>query len=432
MHTRSRWFAASLATLASAHADAFRLDYSVELGFLHSDNINLSATDPVSENLLIPRLDFHVSEAGASVRADAVGSLEYRDYLGGEFGNEFRGTLNGIVDWSLIPQRLNWVFADNLGLYPISLRDPDVPGNLQQTNVFTTGPTYRFRFTPTLQGQAELRFIDSRAQESDAFDSQRFSGAFRLLHELDATRQLSANIEAQTIDFANDLLATDYKRYSAYAGYTQALRTLNLEFAGGYSHLDFDHGGSASGPLVRASADWHASERSTLGFDLAWQYSDAALDMLSPIVAGDTSAGGLGNIGGALISPDVYREQRVSANYAFQSTRLRIATIVGATRFRYESDAVIAADRNEYTAALDIGYLLRPRTTLGVIADTVRRRYTALDASDRDYRYAVYLSQQVSRHWRWRADAMHYARNAGAGADSFDENSIYLRLVYTR
>ncbi len=429
MHTRSRWAAASLAMLASAQANAFRLDYSVELGFLHSDNVNLSATNPVSENLLIPRLDFHVSEAGASVRADAVGSLEYRDYLGGEFGNEFRGTLNGMVDWSLIPQRLNWVFADNLGLYPISLLDQDVPGNLQQTNVFTTGPTYRFRFTPTLQGQAELRYIDSRAEESDAFDSQRFSGAFRLLHELGATRQLSANLEAQTIDFSDDLLANDYKRYSVYAGYTQALRTLDLEFAGGYSHLDFDRGGSASGPLVRASADWRASERSTLGLDLAWQYSDAALDMLTPITAG---AGGIGNIGGALISPDVYRERRVSVNHAFQSTRLRIGTVVGAARFRYESDAVIAADRNEYTAALDVGYLLRPRTTLGVIADTVRRRYSALDAADRDYRYALYLSQQMTRHWRWRADAMHYERNADAGADSFDENSIYLRLVYTR
>jgi hypothetical protein len=426
VHTKRIWIVALFVFVASGHAQAVRFDYSAELGFLHSDNINLSASQPVSENVLIPRLDFHISELGSNVRADVVGGLEYRDYLGGEFGNEFRGTLNGSVDWSIIPQRMNWIFADNLGLYPISLRDPGVPGNLQQTNVFTTGPTFFFRFTPTLQGQAEARLIDSRAEESSAFDSTRLSGAFRVFHELGATRQLSGNIEAQTINFDDNALADDYTRYSAFAGYTQTLRRVDIELAAGYTYLEFDSGGDASGPLARASADWRLSERSTLGLGLAWQYSDAALDMLGPTPVGSSG------VGTAVISPDVFRERHLNGHYTFQSTRLRITTRARATTFRYESDAVLASDRDEFVLGVDLGYLLRPRTTVGFIAENLRREYTTLDASDRDSRYAFYLSQQMTRHWRWRLDATRYERRADAGADSFDENSLYLRIGYTR
>ncbi|MCB1577539.1 MAG: hypothetical protein KDI81_09420, partial [Xanthomonadales bacterium] len=116
---------ALLLALASPGALALRLDYTVELGYLHSDNINLSATDPVDENLLIPRVGFHLNETGSAVRAEVNGLLEYRDYLGGAFGNEFRSTLDGSVDWTLIPERMKWTFTDALGLNPINLRLPD-------------------------------------------------------------------------------------------------------------------------------------------------------------------------------------------------------------------------------------------------------------------------------------------------------------------
>ena len=224
---------ALLLVLASPVALALRLDYSVELGYLHSDNINLSATDPVDENLLIPRVGFRLSETGSAVRAEVNGLLEYRDYLGGAFGNEFRSTLDGIVDWTLIPERMKWTFTDALGLNPINLRLPDTPGNLQQTNVFATGPTFQFRLASNVTGLAELRYTDSYAEESSDFNSNRFSGALRGLFELDSTRRLSANIEAADINYDSNSAQSDYKRYAGYAGYVQKLSALELDAAAG-------------------------------------------------------------------------------------------------------------------------------------------------------------------------------------------------------
>ena len=430
MRTATRIIALSLLTAASHDAQALRLDYTLELGLLHSDNITLTPTDPVSENVLIPHIDFSLSETGSNVQAQVSGVLEYRDYLRGTFGNETRGTLNGLVDWTLIPQRLTWTFADNLGLYPVSLRDPDVPGNLQQTNVFTTGPSLRFRITPVLQGQAELRYVDSHAEESADFNSQRLAAALRALFELDPTSRLSGNIEAQDIDF-DESLSTDYRRYAAYAGYTRTLNRLDLNLALGYSRLEFDDGSSASAPLARASLDWRASARSTFGLALDWDYSDAAAGIADGAGAFDSGYGGVG-IGGAAIGSDVYRERRLSGTYTYQGARLSVAGMLHGAALRYEQDIAAVLDRNEYGATINLGYLLRPRLTVGAIAETTQRDFRDIDTTDRDYRFSLYLAQQMTRHWRWRVDLSHLQRDAGAGADSYDENSIYLRLIYAR
>ena len=431
MRAIARIVAATALASASHQALAVRVDYALELGLVHSDNVNLSASEPISQSVLIPHLDFSISESGSAAQAEVSGVLEYRDYLGNAFGSEFRGTLNGLVNWSMLPERLNWTFADNLGLYPVNLRDPDVPGNLQQTNVFTTGPTLRFRLTPTLQGQAELRYIDSYAEETGAFDSSRYTAALRALYEISATRSLSINLEHQRIDFDDNLLAEDYRRTSVFAGYTQALAQIDLNAAIGYSRLDFDHSANASGPLARASANWRASERSSFGVGMAWQYTDAATSISEGATAFDAGFGGVG-IGGAAITPDVYRERRVDGSYLLQATRLNLATSLRYGTFRYEqSAAALANDRNEIGSGLNLGYLLRPTLTLGVTAEATRRRFSETGLVDRNYRYGTYLSQQMTRHLRWRVDLARNERHADDGAESYDENSIYLRLVYT-
>ncbi len=427
MRTVFRLTVASLLIAACPDAFALRLDYTVELGLLRSDNITLSPTDPIDETVLIPHLDFSLVESGSNVQAAVTGVLEYRNYLDGTFGSEFRGTLNGNINWDIVPERFAWTFADHLGLYPISLRDPDVPGNLQQTNVFTTGPTLRFRVGPTVQGQTELRWIDSYAEETGAFDSRRLGLAQRFQWQLAPTRRLNANLEVQDIDFDDDLVARDYRRHAAYLDYDATLAHLDFGVALGYTRLDFDAGGDVSGPLARASLDWRASERSTFGMAFAWQYSDAVSALAVGGSAFDLGLGGI-DIGGEAIGADVYRERRLEGNYLYQSTRFNIASTVHAARFRYEQEAVVlAADRNEIGAGINVGYLLRPLLTLGATAEALRRRYVDDGVTDRDYRYGIYLSQQLSRHWRWRIDLSRNERHAGTGADSFDENAAYLR-----
>lgn len=422
---------AFLILTASSAALAARLDYTAEIGYLHSDNINLSAVDPVAENLLIPQLAFRFSEDGSIVRAQVNGLVEYRDYLGGAFGNEFRGTLDGVVDWTLIPERLKWSFADSLGLNPINLRLPDSPDNLQQTNVFSTGPTLQFRLGQSTMGQAELRYTDSYAQTTDEFNSGRLSAALRALKDLDSTRRLSANLEASKINYDNNSQQSDYTRYAGYAGYTQKLSQLDLDVALGYSHFDFDRGEHINAALIRANLNWRASAQNTFGLGVYRDISDAATSLAISNADIGNGFGGI-SIGGAAISPDVYKNHRIEGRYALETVRISLISSVSFGTIRYISDSAIDSDRNELEGRVDLAYKLRPNLTLGVLAGIIRRDYQVGNVDTRDTLFGAYLRQQMSRHWGWRVDIARNERKDQTDALSYHESSAYVRLIYSR
>ncbi len=422
---------AFLIVIVSPAAMAARLDYTAEIGYLHSDNINLSSVDPVDEDLLIPRFAFRFSEAGSNVQAQVSGLIEYRNYLGGAFGNELRGTLDGAVDWTLISERLKWSFADNLGLNPVNLREPGTPDNLQQTNVFTTGPTLQFRLGQSTTGLAELRYTDSYAEDTDAFNSGRTSAALRALKDLDPTRRLSGNFEASTIKYDNPTLQSDYNRYAGFAGYAQKLSQLDLDVAVGYTWLDFEQGEHASGALVRTRLDWRASPQSTFGLGLYRDISDAATSLASGDAALINGFGGI-SVGGVTISPDVYTSHRAEARYALETTRISLTSVVSAGRIRYVRDTAIDSDRNEFGAQLDIGYKLRPNLTMGLLAGFARRDYLIGDVDTKDTLFGAYLRQQMSRHWGWRMDLGRNEREGRGDSLSYNEDAAYVRLIYTR
>lgn len=428
-----RILTASLLLITSASAFAVRIEYSAEIGLLYSDNIELTATDPVSENVLIPRLNFEITEEGSTVQAQVGGTVEYRDYLGNEFGNEFRGTLDGTVNWVMLPERLDWEFADYLGLYPVSLRAPDVPDNLQQTNVFSTGPTLRFRMGAATQGRAELRYVDSRAEEADDFDSQRIVGALRAIHDLTPTRNISVNLVAQDVEFTDDLLANDFVGYSVFGGYVENLPQVDLDLALGYTDLNFNRGDNASGPLVRAGVDWHATERNTFSLDAVWQYTDAASSLAAGGGSGfDAELGGASIIGTEAITPDVYEEKSIQAGYHFVEARLNVDALARYATYRYEDLTGLPSNRDESGLGFNVGYLLQPRLTLGAIAELNYRDFTVTNTSERDYRFGTYLAQQLGPQWSWRVDLARYDRNGDGNIESFDENSVYFRFIYTR
>jgi hypothetical protein len=184
---------------------------------------------------------------------------------------------------------------------------------------------------------------------------------------------------------------------------------------------------------VRFGVDWRATDRSTFSFDAAWEYTDAA----SSLAEGgggdfDSDLGGVGIIGTEAITPDVYQEKRIEGGYHFVSTRLSVDALVRYATYRYEELTGLPSNRDETGVGFNMGYLLRPRLTLGVVAEANYRDFTVTDTNERDYRFGTYLAQQLGPHWSWRVDLTRYERHADGDIESFDENSVYLRFVYTR
>lgn len=427
---------AVLATLPVSSAQAWRLDWIAELGLEHNDNVTLSDTDPVSENILRPSLGFLLSQDGATVQASARGFLEYRDYLGDTYSSEFLGELDGRVNWVIAPERLHFSVQDRLSIQPISQAAPDSPNNRQQTNVFAAGPTFFFRFSPTLRGQVEARWIDTYAEESVGFNTQRLSGAVRAIKDLGPSRQVSANIQAQTVDVDDNTIAPDYDRYDVFGRYSQRLSHFDVLLDLGYSALEFDEGGSRTSPLVRGVLGWRPNESHAFTLIAARRFSDTAEGLIEPgggdgtvpslppiVIIGDNDA----------VNALSYEETSVELGYGYTGAR---ATF-GVTPFHRELDYVEIGDDPgpDQTGRGVLGYWTwRLRPTWSLTGDA-RYEQLSFDNTDVDIdtRLAsIWLRKQWTRNWSGRIGYSRYERENSELDTQADQNVYYMAVTYTR
>jgi hypothetical protein len=429
----ARTIALALA-FAAGPALAGQFDYSLYGGVEHSDNINLSDTGPVSQWLLIPGFGFDYAQQGATLQAHVTGGAEYRDYLGGSYANQKFGELAGLVNWTVLPQRLDFVAQDYASVQPVSTLSSNAPGNQQQTNVLTVGPTLHFDLGSALHGQAELRYINSRASRTTQFDSSRGDAALRLIRDVSPTTQLSLNLETQQVNF-DDSSEVDYHRDQAFVRYVRKLATLDLDVAAGGSRIAFDSGyGSHSTPLVSAIVKWHASARNTFGVSYTRNYSDAAQDLINlaePVDNGVPIAPPLAvQIGGAVIGSGVYLEQRVEGHYDYSGDRFTISLSPWYRKLHYLEG--LQPDQTGRGGDLGVDYRLNPRLTLSGFANIEREDYTTLVRRDTTRNIGATLRQLMNSHWSWRLSLVNQHRTSTAPGEGYRETEVYVGVVYQR
>jgi len=412
-------------------------DYAVGIGIGHTDNLNRSATDAVGQSILEPSFNFTFNQQGSTLQTQVVGLLQYTDYLGGYFGNEFRGQLTGQMNWVISPQRLNFVLQDYSSIEPVNTRYGNTPANQQQVNVFAAGPTLSFRLggDSGWQGQADLRYINTTASKTKDFNSDRGMGALRVTRDLSLTNHLSFNLEGVDVSFndANPLAGTTrYDQYNAYARYQSNLARTDLDFALGGSRVDFsqDQPGH-SGLLARASISWRADARNTLQASGVDQLADATANLVQPP---DLASAQLTSptvlVGRTVISPAVFRERNVSIGYGYRGDRFdfTLSPYYGQLRQLNGGDL----SRNGYGVIAGISYLLTPLITLGVSVGNQTTEYTSDGSHDRDRTADVNLSKQLTPHWSWSVAFRHDQRHSTRPGFGYTENEVFAFLYYRR
>ena len=156
---RTTLIAAAIAAALPGVAHAVRVDYTIDGGYEHDDNVTLSEVDPIEQNIARLGLGFAVEQASSVVRANVIGRIDHRRYQD-VFDDMTDRMLEGRLHWEVVPDRLAFVVEDSYGVQTINRFNPDSPDNRQQVNVLSLGPTFMFR-PGNLRGLAELRYINS-------------------------------------------------------------------------------------------------------------------------------------------------------------------------------------------------------------------------------------------------------------------------------
>lgn len=423
--------AALAATPHAAHA--LRVDYVVDLIVERNDNLLLTADDPIALTILRPGLGFEVVHDSSTLQTRISGRAEYRHYGDDRFGDVVDGTVDARVNWVVVPERLNFTVVDSLTLQPVDTLAADTPGNRQQVNVLSAGPSLSFEWGDGWRGSTELRYVRSEAEITDEFNSQRVDLALRAIKRLAPTSRLAFNLQTQQVDFEQDVIARDYTRSEFFARYSRTLNRLDVAIDAGYSRLHYrrdlpGRAGARSDPMLRTELTWRPNDSHRFEARLSSAFSDVASDSLAS-VGEDAGLPTEVATGDTVVNASPFLERRLETEYAYTSTRWTASITPYVDRLRY--DDTDAFDQNGFGAGLEIGWRARRNLMLGFSSALDRNDYVNLDRQDETRRYAGYARLDWTRHWSATLTLAHYARESTATGQDADQNAIGLTISYS-
>ncbi|WP_457671329.1 hypothetical protein [Thiolapillus sp.] len=394
---------------------SYRLDYS--------DNIERVSTESTSGVYHTFSTGVGYEEHGARLEASIDSSIAYVHYPSNVFDDETRLYLTGDLRWAMVRERLFWVVTDSLTSEPINSRVPNVPSNLQQTNVFSTGPSLQYQFDLANRVQADVRYMNSWAEETDTFDSDRwFLGGSWIYGSANAT-DISLSATFYNVDFEQDQLAgvEDYKRTSVFAGWERRNGPSSLRIEAGLINIDFNQSGGENG--WHGLVEWNhvISSSSSLVVNVRHGLTDSALSIAAAV---DPES-----IGANVVSGQVYEVSAIDASFRYDLT---VSTIQ--LRVRYENQDYLTAgelDRDLANAAIHWNRSLGGGWSSRVFGRIGWAEYED-GRSDDTYLLFAGVEYLGTRHLTYALGVNWERRESSVSASEYDSAGVVFLVRYTR
>ena len=418
-----------LAAALPCGAQAARVDYQLETTLLHSDNIDLSEDDEISENVLIPRLVFDVKEEGATLELQARGAIERRFYLENRYPDETRGEFAGQLNWALSPERLHLVVEDYLSHESTNIREGRYPGNLERVNVLLAGPSLYARLGQATGFRLDLRGVDSDAEETEGFDARRYSAAASLRREMGATATGSLNYNWVDVDF-DDPASVDYRRHDGFVRYEGRLRELLYELELGASRVERVEAAGESITLARLIVEWQPTSQSRFRLRARQQFGDEVQGLIFRLSDPEEDLIADPADFSPVVSGGVYRLRHAELDYRFTGARAGLRVRPLYRRFRYLDQT--SADRDERGVMVQASYRLGSRTDV-FVDGSLRERDFLLDGEEqRDHVYGLGFEHRLTRHWGLRGEVFRNDRDSNVADSRYNENGFLLTIWWKR
>jgi hypothetical protein len=429
---RTRLAAALAATLACGPAQAWVIDWGLGLGVEHSDNLGRRIDDPQTGNRISPYVEVSASQAGESLQATIAGSVAYNHYTGADFDPNFSANFGAELVWSLLPGRLLWTLENYATQQPIDVFASARPDNVQNANVFATGPALLYRISENLAGRTELRYVNSYAEETEEFNSDRFALTTRLLRDLDEVSSLSGNASLEAVRLDNPTeLAPDFDRFGVFAGYDRRGARSTFHLDAGWNWVDADGQPRRDGLLARADGTFALSDISSLEGSIRRELSDAAADLGAGAPDVDAlllpqSTGGAGGV--STLTGEVFELDRVDLAWQRAGQRLTLRSGAYWSRQRYDASDDLDQRNRGFSTTLD--YALGQRSSVGVFSITNWQDFTNTGFDSREEEYGVRYRVRLQRQLEFNFEATRANRESSEPLDGFDEDRLYAGLVW--
>jgi len=338
-------------------------DLGVLLGVGETDNVALTSANQQAQTIGLAGVDFDVKRLGSRLDANLVGDFDYLDYFQNAYGGQAIGRFDGLLDAKLLPGILTWVAEDDFGETQQNPLIPVVGTNLENINVFSTGPNLMLRPLNDTLFELGGRYAVSDFEDSPD-DGYRFLETATLERELSAASNVSLNanitqahfdttdvpcteeetvvLPSERLRCAGDVLVnSDFERRNFYGSYNIAGVRTQISAQLGVSQVN-EPGYWISTPLAQLSVSRQLSPRMSVNISAGRQFTDA-LDSFRNLRAG--AAGGIVIAPTASISTGNYL-----SNYGSLGWSLDLHRTTFSLSARYERDTYV--EHNQFDVRL--------------------------------------------------------------------------------
>lgn len=344
--------------------------------FEQNDNIDKETKDKAEEDTVItPYFGFMYEDQGPQLDASVDFEVRNERFSSNSANNQNLFSIDSFIDWVILPNRFVWSIEDVANTQRISAFEPASPDNLQNFNVFTTGPDYIFS-SGTYEGLLKLRVGDVYYSDTGA-DNRRVIGSVSAKRLINEYSSLGISSAISLVDF-EEVFRVDYDIGFVGATYERELPYGTFELSSGVNWVAHDNGTDESAPMgeLEFEYDGGGGGANVLRLAASTKYSDPALDAYDPLYSRTYDVGAGDPMNANQISGDgVFSSDRIEAGYIRNGKRIRfnlLAYLNNRESLLNASDA----DVEEKGFNVGLSYLLRDSLSLWV-------RY---NASDNDFK----------------------------------------------
>jgi hypothetical protein len=294
-----------------------RLGLSVES---HS-NVLKTRDDEKKDTIVTPYFGFLFENKSPNMDASVDMEVRNERYTDNAFGSQNLFSVDSFIDWVILPNRFVWAFEDLANSQRIDAFDTSKPDNLQNFNVFTTGPDYYFS-SSTYEGLLKLRFGDVYYSKLGQ-DNRRVIASASVKRLINEYSLFGFNSAASLVDFEEEFFV-DYDIGFLGPTYERELPYGTFEISTGMNWVNYDDGAKDSAPMAQFEFEYDSGG----GLDVfklsaSSKYSDATLDAYDPLfsrlydlgVNNPLNANEVAGIG-------AFESERVEASYTRGSRRV--------------------------------------------------------------------------------------------------------------
>jgi hypothetical protein len=411
--------------LISTNAVSADIEAALTAGVGHTDNLGRSFDNQISEEMAVAGLSFDLTEETRKLDAYIRSNFQYVYYDLEDFDDEVVGGLEAVIDYSFVENRFNWSILNNYGQ---RLQDPflpDQPGNRENINFFSTGPSFHFpmgdRHRLTLSGL----YSDVRYEESP-FDNTGLSvaGAFR--RDLREDQALSLNAILDTTEYDDEELAGDFDRREYFARFQSLRGRDEIEIDLGQTELRFEDLETNSGPLIRFFWRRALSTVSNFEFNAGSDHASQQ-DRLRYLQSNQNEIGETVDLEGA--EGDVpFRNNYVAMTYDYARERTVMVYRLEWTQQDFEGRSDL--DRDVGRANVTFRRAFTQRLFGQLEFQFARREYTGLLRTDNDSALSAMFGVHLGTKFTLSLQYLYFRRNSNLDTDEFTENRVFLALTF--